>query len=39
MVTALHRLTGVARNLLWGNASAALAGTLTALHLAGLGPG
>jgi hypothetical protein len=36
MATALYRLTGVARNLLWGNASSALAGTLTALHLAGV---
>jgi FhuF-like iron-sulfur protein len=39
MVAALHRLTGVARNLLWGNASSALAGTLTALDLAGVRTG
>lgn len=39
MVAALHRLTGVARNLLWGNASSALAGTLTALRMAGVGIG
>ena len=39
MIAALHRLTGVARNLLWGNASSALAGTLTALNLAGVGSG
>jgi len=36
LVAALHRLTGVARNLLWGNAASALAGTLTALRLAGV---
>lgn len=39
MVAALRRLTGVARNLLWGNASSALTGTLTALRLAGVGIG
>jgi FhuF-like iron-sulfur protein len=39
MIAALHRLTGVARNLLWGNASSALVGTLTALTLAGVRDG
>jgi FhuF 2Fe-2S C-terminal domain len=39
LVGALHRLTRVSRNLLWGNASSALAGTLTALRLAGVRDG